>query len=77
MLSGIPPGKVAQANADQPFVAFRLAFLRLARAASFRAGLALNFTVAPAFTATFSPVPGFKAVRFGVSRTTKARCAGA
>ena len=40
-----------------------------AKAASLSEGAALNFTVAPAFTATFSPVRGFSAERFGVSRT--------
>ena len=51
--------------------ALRLAFLAPTKAASLRAGLALNFTVAPAFTCTFSPVRGFSAVRLGVSRTVK------
>ena len=51
------------------FAAFRFAFLSPARASSFSAGDALNRTVAPAFTATFSPVLGLRAKRFGVSRT--------
>ena len=38
-----------------------------ARAASFSDGLALNRTVAPALICTFSPVRGFRPVRFGVS----------
>src|SRR3954454_12447706 len=60
----------------QSFLAFRFAFFRPAKAASLRLGLALNLTVAPAFTATFSPVRGLRAVRFGVSRTTNAPKSG-
>ena len=56
---------------DQALAALRLAFFMPARAASFSEGLALKRTVAPAFTATFSPVRGFSAVRLGVSRTVK------
>jgi 8-oxo-dGTP pyrophosphatase MutT (NUDIX family) len=37
--------------------------------AGIKTGDALNRTVAPAFTATFSPVFGFRADRFGVSLT--------
>ena len=51
------------------FAAFRFAFLSPVRAPSFNAGDALNRTVAPALTATFSPVLGLRAERFGVSRT--------
>ena len=48
-----------------------MAFFMPASADSLRAGLALKRTVAPAFTATFSPVCGFSAVRLAVSRTLK------
>ena len=51
------------------FAAFRFAFFKPVKAPSFSAGDALNLTVAPAFTATFSPVFGLSAERFGVSRT--------
>src|SRR3712207_4160564 len=48
----------ASDNAQVWRAVFRFALFRPARAASFSEGLALNFTVAPAFTATFSPVFG-------------------
>jgi hypothetical protein len=54
-----------------PLALPRAAFFAPLNAASFSDGLALNFTVAPALTCTFSPVFGFIAVRFGVSRTAK------
>ncbi|KAA2211598.1 LysR family transcriptional regulator [Pseudoroseomonas oryzae] len=48
----------------------------MAWAASRSAGEGLKRTVAPAFTATFSPVRGFIAMRLGVSRTEKAPNSG-
>src|SRR4051794_32301096 len=63
-------------GSGQAFADFRFAFFNPTKTASFKAGLALNRTVAPAFTGTFSPVRGFSAVRFGVSRTLKAPSSG-
>ncbi len=67
---GLTPPTLGGLGPQEAALAFlRFAFLSPARASTRRAGAALNRTVAPAFTATFSPVFGFNAVRFGVSRS--------
>src|SRR4028119_417122 len=79
--SSAPPARPGQRarvafRAGQPLAAFRFLFLTPANAASLSEGLALNRTAAPAGTGTVSPVRGFSAVRFGVSRAAKGAQAG-